>query len=70
MNSLQEFLATLVEQGEPSMEGTWYVVERDSFPFSLLQFHFNDEGALTGVKITNYNDEPIAEYYVNTAENE
>lgn len=60
---LENWLKQQVECGEPSSTGSWYCLERDSFPFSILQFHFEDNGKLTGVKITDYDELRVfAEY--------
>lgn len=63
-SNLEQWLKQRVECGEPSATGSWYCLERDSFPFSVIQFHFEDSGKLTGVKITNYDETHVfAEYH-------
>lgn len=64
MNNLEEWLKQQVECGEPTDTGSWYGMCRDDFPFGYILFHFNDEGKLTGVQITNEDDTTrFAEYY-------
>ncbi len=38
---------------EPTAAGEWLTINRDDLPFSALAFHFDTQGKLLAVRITN-----------------
>jgi len=59
VSSLQDYLSRLVEQPEPAIKGNWYPVVRDALPFGYVEFHFDDAGKLTTVRLSNAQGEVL-----------